>query len=756
MTNTLEKKICEEVAGFPGKAAVLLSEMPVGGGRSGFAPTFPIVSLSAADRVVSASTIKVPVAMALFHRLREQGRSSDEKVHLDEKNILDDSEVFEYGSTDVSFRELTYWMLVNSDNTATNAIFRYLGYPYMNAYFQKIGLICTRAERCMLDWTAVFEGRNNYISANDYYSCCELLLAAAERRTSIDGKAAGGTSIARQPADGTSVAHPADDPSAAELVNSEDAAWILRTLAANRDYTCMMRYITEDVTLMHKTGELDDIIHDAGVFEYAGKRWFLGAFCSDFEPTEAGRNEARRLIGRIARLTLDEVERTVSASSVVETYDADGKAAESYAGSSNAGGSNAAGSNAAGSNAAGSNAADSNAADGNVWRHAIVTVPSAFLWNESGETVDEVLSGWAVGLVSSNLLAIRGRQCVEVETHYGYKGYLPLDCVRAVSESLIHDRQTDMITAFLADVLSEPRVQGRILETLPAGALVERVSAGDINVDSGFSAEKIAADSGAGREGMTTCSKPAAANGYTLIRTASGTMGYIPTRSHKSRPDSDGLFFAEDRAAFLHGQIEVLRERWEREQLDSQSLAAAISGTAEEGALSSAASVTLGENNSAASTPDTISEDASAADASERTNDFETSFRRRIAETAKGWIGTQYRWGGHTPAGTDCSGLVFMACMLNGLLVYRDAHMPEEYLVSEIYPEREEDLKMGDFIFFEGHVAMSLGGKRFIHSTGFARDFGVCIGSLDPADPGYRPDLAVRKRWYGSLFPPGH
>lgn len=673
MTDTLEQKIHWEVASFPGKAAVLLSELPAGSGHSPAQHGASVISLYAADQVVSASTIKVPVAMAMFHKLREEKKSPDEKLHLDAKDILDDSEVFEYGSTDVSFRDLAYWMLVNSDNTATNAIFRYLGFPYMNAYFRKIGLACTRAERCMLDWTAVSEGRNNYISANDFFRCCQLLLAAAGQGTveAVDACASSGAGIP------SITGQPADNSPTPGLADSSDAAWIMRTLAANRDYTCMMRYITEDVTLMHKTGELDDIIHDAGVFEYAGKRWFLGVFCSEFEPTEEGRSEARRLIGRIARLTLDEIERVNSASSAEKV-------------------------NLAENNAAESNAAESNSAEGLVtdvcaWQYAIVTVPSAFLWSESGETTDEVLSGWAVRFAAPlpEPIVIHGRKCVHVETHYGYKGYLPIDCCSAVPESLIYTRQMEMITALSADVLSEPRVQGRILETLHAGSLVERVS------DDG---SNVAGDGTASSNGMSADSKPAAAKGYTLIRTADGTVGYIPTRSHKLRPDSDGLFFAGDRAAFLHGQLAVLKERWESER--------------------------TGEG------------------------DFETSFRRRIAETAKSWIGTQYRWGGHTPAGTDCSGLVFMACMLNGLLVYRDAHMPEEYLVSEIYPEREEDLKMGDFIFFEGHVAMSLGGKRFIHSTGFARNFGVCIGSLDPSDPGYRPDLDARERWYGSLFPP--
>ncbi|WP_269323679.1 SH3 domain-containing C40 family peptidase [Lactobacillus delbrueckii] len=42
----------------------------------------------------------------------------------------------------------------------------------------------------------------------------------------------------------------------------------------------------------------------------------------------------------------------------------------------------------------------------------------------------------------------------------------------------------------------------------------------------------------------------------------------------------------------------------------------------------------------------------------------EESFRKQVAETAKEYLGCQYRWAGKSPLGIDCSGLVFMSYML--------------------------------------------------------------------------------------------
>lgn len=123
--------------------------------------------------------------------------------------------------------------------------------------------------------------------------------------------------------------------------------------------------------------------------------------------------------------------------------------------------------------------------------------------------------------------------------------------------------------------------------------------------------------------------------------------------------------------------------------------------------------------------------------------------RGLIVSNALRYLGTQYRWGGKTPLGIDCSGLASMAYLLAGIPIYRDAKLVEGFPIHEIPPEQAGP---GDLLYFPGHIAVCLGEGRYIHATGRAGSDGVCINSLDPAAPDYRADLRENLRQAGSWF----
>lgn len=127
----------------------------------------------------------------------------------------------------------------------------------------------------------------------------------------------------------------------------------------------------------------------------------------------------------------------------------------------------------------------------------------------------------------------------------------------------------------------------------------------------------------------------------------------------------------------------------------------------------------------------------------------EVNFRRRVVETAKLYLGTQYRWGGKSPLGIDCSGLTSMAYLMNGVIIYRDAKIKEGFPIHEI---TLENIKPGDLLYFPGHIAMYIGEKRYIHATARNGSDGVVINSLESSDPDYREDLNKSLYAVGSLF----
>lgn len=114
----------------------------------------------------------------------------------------------------------------------------------------------------------------------------------------------------------------------------------------------------------------------------------------------------------------------------------------------------------------------------------------------------------------------------------------------------------------------------------------------------------------------------------------------------------------------------------------------------------------------------------------------EETIREKVVETALTYLGTQYRWGGKSPLGIDCSGLCSISYLINGIVIYRDSQIKEEFGMRRI---SKEEMKKGDLLYYPGHVAMYIGNDKYVHSTG--KSSGVVINSLNPKDSEYREDL---------------
>ena len=110
-----------------------------------------------------------------------------------------------------------------------------------------------------------------------------------------------------------------------------------------------------------------------------------------------------------------------------------------------------------------------------------------------------------------------------------------------------------------------------------------------------------------------------------------------------------------------------------------------------------------------------------------------------IIATAFKLKGVPYLWGGMTPKGVDCSGLVRWSCIMNGIVIPRNAsqiiHCGDEVSL--------DAMQRGDLVFFgtpakDGkpqrvtHIGIYLGDNRIIHSSHMVR-----VNSLNPEGTDY-------------------
>jgi gamma-D-glutamyl-L-lysine dipeptidyl-peptidase len=109
-----------------------------------------------------------------------------------------------------------------------------------------------------------------------------------------------------------------------------------------------------------------------------------------------------------------------------------------------------------------------------------------------------------------------------------------------------------------------------------------------------------------------------------------------------------------------------------------------------------------------------------------------------LAATLRRFLGVPYLWGGKSPKGFDCSGLVQFAYGMHGVALPRDSDQQARCGVPAEEPEP------GDLLFFGHervtHVAVALGDGDYVHARGEVRR-----NSLLPDSPLY--DAELRGLW---------
>ncbi len=212
----------------------------------------------------SASVIKVPIAVAVLDYVERNNLTLDKIIEITSSNKVEFSVVSEQNLESSKVYDLLVWMIITSDNSATNVLIDLIGMDELNKYFHRIGLTKTKLQRKMMDFQKLNEGFDNVTSARDM----------ANLFTRIYKK---------------------------ELLSLQYSNILIDILCRQRVHEGLKRYIVEDVRIAHKTGSLDTVCHDTGIVYHEVMDYIIGIFITEVKDIE----NSKRLIGRISKVVYD-------------------------------------------------------------------------------------------------------------------------------------------------------------------------------------------------------------------------------------------------------------------------------------------------------------------------------------------------------------------------------------------------------------------------------------------------------------------
>ncbi|MFI5273777.1 MAG: serine hydrolase [Ktedonobacterales bacterium] len=221
------------------------------------------LAVAAEAEFPAASLAKLPIAVELMRRVSLGQLNLDERLDASAQpragggGVLDSLDL----ATRLSVSELCTLALAASDNTAANLLLDLVGMGEVNHTMERLGLPHTRLARRFMDLEARLARRDNVTSAGDMVALLALLYG-----------------------------------------NALPGARRLRAmLAAQLRADDLRAWLPETARLEHKTGELEDIFHDAGLLTGPSS---TVAFCV----LTAGQGDlpaARFAVGRMLRALWD-------------------------------------------------------------------------------------------------------------------------------------------------------------------------------------------------------------------------------------------------------------------------------------------------------------------------------------------------------------------------------------------------------------------------------------------------------------------
>jgi beta-lactamase class A len=223
----------------------------------------------------AASTIKVPVLLAVYEAIEQHRFESYSRVHVRNRftGMVDgrpfrvplgrdaNPEVHASLGRMLTVHELAEHMIVTSSNLATNLLLDVVGIEAARAALTRLHVSGIDLQRGVEDEVAWAAGINNRVTAA---GLCDAL------RLIEEGKA----------------------------ISPEASKAMLDILHQQRFRSGIPAGLPEDARVAHKTGEISTVAHDAGIVYLGGRDAYVVVILTEWAPEVEGRQEA---IARISR-----------------------------------------------------------------------------------------------------------------------------------------------------------------------------------------------------------------------------------------------------------------------------------------------------------------------------------------------------------------------------------------------------------------------------------------------------------------------
>jgi beta-lactamase class A len=211
---------------------------------------YTIVDLASGERFArlettafpAASTIKLAILYELLRQADAEAIALDTPAPLDRRRAVPGGLLYELTTPSLSPRDLAVAMILQSDNTATNALIERVGMAAVNRRMASLGLKGTVLRRHMIDLAAARRGDENVSTPSDLAA----LVIALHRGDGLSPEAhATALAILRKP-----------------------------------KRTPIRSGVPADVRVASKSGELEGVCADAGVVEVPGRPYVFVAMAT--------------------------------------------------------------------------------------------------------------------------------------------------------------------------------------------------------------------------------------------------------------------------------------------------------------------------------------------------------------------------------------------------------------------------------------------------------------------------------------------